>query len=100
MYTGSYILYPFVGAVITTSVGLLASLLTGGFCAAHKVPKKYIHPMIQGFCGSNLVQEADVIKGSLDNETLELQTRPAPQKDKYPYNYEWVVSPNGKPEDR
>ncbi|CAG7838062.1 unnamed protein product [Allacma fusca] len=47
LYTLSYVLYPFVGGLITTVVGTVVSLLTGGWTDAKKLDKKYLHPILQ-----------------------------------------------------
>ncbi|CAL8115700.1 unnamed protein product [Orchesella dallaii] len=47
LYTLSYILYPFVGGVITGAVGIVVSLFSGGICSAKNINPKYLHPLVQ-----------------------------------------------------
>ncbi|CAL8115706.1 unnamed protein product [Orchesella dallaii] len=85
LYTLSYILYPFIGAVITTSVGVIVSILTGGFCNTHKVEKKYLHPWIRDFsCVRRYVRTEVDTNGFAPKLTKE----PINSNSQYPYLYE------------
>ncbi|CAG7817718.1 unnamed protein product [Allacma fusca] len=52
IFTLSYIMYPFVGAVLSIIVSLIFSILTGGCCTAKKVNKDYLHPLLRKHFGS------------------------------------------------
>ncbi|ODN04385.1 Sodium-coupled monocarboxylate transporter 1 [Orchesella cincta] len=47
LYTLSYILYPFVGGIITGAVGIVVSLFSGGICQAKNINPKYLHPIVR-----------------------------------------------------
>jgi sodium-coupled monocarboxylate transporter 8/12 len=46
LYTVSYILYPFVGGMITFATAIVISIVTGGCCRMRRVEDKYLHPLL------------------------------------------------------
>ncbi|CAG7718017.1 unnamed protein product [Allacma fusca] len=71
IFTLSYIMYPFVGGLLTIIVSLLVSVITGGCSKAKFVKKEYLHPLLRPHFGSSKVNldenpnKADNLRGDL-----------------------------------
>ncbi|CAG7718018.1 unnamed protein product [Allacma fusca] len=69
IFTLSYIMYPFVGGLLTIIVSLLVSIITGGCSKAKFVKKEYLHPLLRSHFGSSKVDldenpnKADNLRG-------------------------------------
>ncbi|CAG7825716.1 unnamed protein product [Allacma fusca] len=56
IFTLSYIMYPFVGGLLSMIVSLLVSLITGGCSKAKFVKKEYLHPLLRPHFGASKVE--------------------------------------------
>ncbi|CAG7718016.1 unnamed protein product [Allacma fusca] len=72
IFTLSYIMYPFVGGLLSIIVSLLVSVITGGVSKAKFVKKEYLHPLLRPHFGSSKVEfhgkpsVVDNFRGNLD----------------------------------